>query len=250
MTADHLPVWQWGVGSLAVTAVLALTGCTGPATPSAGSTPLGGGAAGTPSTSGPKPRAAKPPSTNRKTADVVADCPVGRWRLRATAPTAGGPVENVSFSGRDAFDLAFDDDDGWRMIGNRKAPLKATVEVAGLPLSGSAAIAGTARGRYRMAKSVAVFRLEAHLGRRRRHLPGRPPDLRHGDPGRRAGAGWRGRSDLPRELADHRGREPHPLPAPRSPLTATSTSSARWSDSGSWGALLPTTRPSRPRSRM
>ena len=26
MTADHLPVWQWGVGSLAVTAVLALTG--------------------------------------------------------------------------------------------------------------------------------------------------------------------------------------------------------------------------------
>ncbi|HLL62156.1 MAG TPA: hypothetical protein VK401_03850 [Propionibacteriaceae bacterium] len=164
MTADHLPVWQWGVGSLAVTAVLALTGCTGPATPSAGSTPLGGGAAGTPSTSGPKPRAAKPPSTNRKTADVVADCPVGRWRLRATAPTAGGPVENVSFSGRDAFDLAFDDDDGWRMIGNRKAPLKATVEVAGLPLSGSAAIAGTARGRYRMAKSVAVFRLERTSG--------------------------------------------------------------------------------------
>ena len=164
MTADHLPVWQWGVGALAVTAVLALTGCTGPATPSAGSTPLGGGAAGTPSTSGPKPRAAKPPSTNRKTADVVADCPVGRWRLRATAPTAGGPVENVSFSGRDAFDLAFDDDDGWRMIGNRKAPLKATVEVAGLPLSGSAAIAGTARGRYRMAKSVAVFRLERTSG--------------------------------------------------------------------------------------
>jgi hypothetical protein len=44
------------------------------------------------------------------------------------------------------------------------APLKATVDVAGLPLSGSAAIDGTARGRYRMVKSVAVFRLERTSG--------------------------------------------------------------------------------------
>jgi hypothetical protein len=165
MTADHLPVWRWGVGSLAVTAVLALAGCTGPATPSDGSTPIGGGAAGEPTTStSPKPQAAKPTKARPKTADTVADCPVGRWRLRATEPTAGGPVENVSFSGRDAFDLAFDDKDGWRLIGNQKAPLKATVDVAGLPLTGTAAIDGTARGRYRMIKSVAVFRLDRTSG--------------------------------------------------------------------------------------
>ena len=165
MAADHLPVRRWGVGSLAVVAVLALAGCTGLATPSDGSTPIGGGAAGQPTTaSSPKPRAAKPSTTGPKAAKTVADCPVGRWRLRATEPTAGGPVDNVSFSGQDAFDLAFDADDGWRLIGNQKAPLKATVEVAGLPLSGSASIDGTARGRYRMIKSVAVFRLERTSG--------------------------------------------------------------------------------------
>jgi hypothetical protein len=166
MTADHhLPSRRWGVGSLAVTAVLILAGCSGPGTPSDASTPIGGGAAESATTpTSPEPQAAKPSTTRRKTADAVADCPVGRWRLRATEPTAGGPVENVSFSGRDAFDLAFDDKDGWRLIGNQKAPLKATVEVAGLPLSGSAAIDGTARGRYRMVKSVAVFRLERTSG--------------------------------------------------------------------------------------
>jgi hypothetical protein len=154
-----------GRGSLAVTAVLILAGCSGPGTPSDGSTPIGGGAAGKAiAPTSAEPQAAKPSTTRGKTADTVADCPVGRWRLRATAPTAGGPVENVTFSGRDAFDLAFDDKNGWRLIGNRKAPLKATVDVAGLPLSGSAAIDGTARGRYRMVKSVAVFRLERTSG--------------------------------------------------------------------------------------
>ena len=166
MTADHRPVRRWGVGSLTVAAVLTLVGCTGPGTPSDGSLPIGGGAAaGEPSASSPpKPRAVRSSTTGPKTAQTVADCPVGRWRLRATEPTAGGPVQNVSFSGRDAFDLAFDDDEGWRLIGNHEAPLRATVEVAGLPLSGSAAIAGTARGRYRMTRSVAVFRLERTSG--------------------------------------------------------------------------------------
>ena len=165
MTVDHPLTRTRGLGVLAVAGVLALTGCTGLGTPSDGSTPIGGGAAGEPTTStSAKPQAAKPSTTRPKIADTVADCPVGRWRLRATEPTAGGPVENVSFSGRDAFDLAFDDKDGWRLIGNQKAPLKATVEVAGLPLSGSAAIDGTARGRYRMIKSVAVFRLERTSG--------------------------------------------------------------------------------------
>jgi hypothetical protein len=164
MTADHLPACRWGVGSLAVAAVLALAGCTGPATPGDGSTPIGQGAAGHPTTSSsPKPRAAKPTTTSPRTAAGGADCPVGRWRLRATEPTPGGPVENVSFSGRDAFDLAFDDD-GWRLIGNQKAPLRATVDVAGLPLSGTASIDGQARGRYRMVKSVAVFHLERTSG--------------------------------------------------------------------------------------
>jgi hypothetical protein len=166
MTADHHPPSRhWGVGSLAVTAVLTLAGCSGATTPSDGSSPIGGGAAVKPSTStAAEPEAAKPSAARPKAVEAVADCPVGRWRLRATEPTAGGPVENVSFSGRDAFDLAFDDQDGWRLIGNQEAPLRATVEVAGLPLSGTAAIDGTARGRYRMVKSVAVFRLERTSG--------------------------------------------------------------------------------------
>ena len=165
MTGDHLSVWRWGVGSIALTAVLALAGCSGLTTPSDDSTPIGGGGAGSPSPmTSSKPRAVKPSTTTRKPPQTVADCAVGRWRLRATEPAADGPVENFRFSGRDAFDLAFDDDDSWRLIGNQRAPLKATVDIAGLPMTGSASIDGTAYGRYRMTKSVAVFRLERSSG--------------------------------------------------------------------------------------
>ena len=162
MTADHPPVWRRGLPILATAGVLALVGCSGLTTPTDGSTPIGGGAAGSP-TAAPsaQPKAAEPtakPATTKR-----ANCPVGRWRLRATEPTPGGSIQNVRFSGRDAFDLTFADG-GWRLTGNEKAPLKATVEIAGFPVSGTARIDGAARGRYRMVKSVAVFRLERTAG--------------------------------------------------------------------------------------
>jgi hypothetical protein len=168
MTVDHPLTRTRGLGVLAVAGVLALTGCTGLSTPSDGSMPIGGGAAGTPSapasTSAPAPEtSAAEPSASRKPVREAADCPAGRWRLQSTAATRGGPIENVQFSGRDAFDLTFDDGD-WRLSGNRESPLKATVDIAGFPMSGTASIDGTARGRYRLVKSVAVFRLERTSG--------------------------------------------------------------------------------------
>ena len=163
MTADHPPVWRRSLPILATAGVLALVGCSGLTTPTGGSSPIGGGAGGTPTAaSSPKPRAARPTAKPEPTKSA-ANCPVGRWRLRATAPTPGGSIQNVRFSGRDAFDLTFADG-GWRLTGNQKAPLKATVEIAGFPMSGTARIDGAARGRYRMVKSVAVFRLERTAG--------------------------------------------------------------------------------------
>lgn len=169
MTAEHPQIRIRAVGSLVVAGVLALAGCTGPGSPSEGSSPIGAGGGGTPGAgASPSARAAAPttkPSAKppAKPAKAVADCPAGRWRLRSTEATRGGPIENVSFSGRDAFDLTFADG-GWRLSGNEDSPLEATVEVAGFPLSGTASIDGTARGRYRMIKSVAVFRLERTSG--------------------------------------------------------------------------------------
>lgn len=171
MTAEHPHIRIRAVGSLVVAGVLALTGCTGLGSPSEGSSPIGAGAGGTPGAgASPSVRAAQPSPTTKPTtkpaakpARAVADCPAGRWRLRSTEATRGGPIENVSFSGRDAFDLTFADG-GWRLSGNEDSPLEATVEVAGFPLSGTASIDGTARGRYRMVNSVAVFRLERTSG--------------------------------------------------------------------------------------
>ncbi len=168
MTAVHPLIRARGLGILTVAGVLALTGCTGPGAPSDGSSPIGGGAAGTPSAASPSSaRAAEPPaakpSATRKPAKAAANCPAGRWRLQSTEATRGGRVENVRFSGRDAFDLTFKDG-GWRLIGHQASPLKATVDIAGFPVSGTASIDGTARGRYRMVKSVAVFRLERTSG--------------------------------------------------------------------------------------
>lgn len=163
MTADHPPVWRRGLPILATAGVLALVGCTGLTTPTDGSSPIGGGAGGTPTpASSPEPRTARPAADPEPTKSA-ANCPVGRWRLRTTEPTPGGSIQNVRFSGRDAFDLTFGDG-GWRLTGNQKAPLKATVEIGGFPISGTARIDGAARGRYRMVKSVAVFRLERTAG--------------------------------------------------------------------------------------
>jgi hypothetical protein len=168
MIAVHRLIRALGLGILTVAGVLALGACTGLGAPSDGSSPIGGGAAGTPSTApSASTRAAEPPaaepSVTRKPAKPAADCPAGRWRLQSTEATRGGRVENMRFSGRDAFDLTFDDR-GWRLIGRQEAPLKATVDIAGFPVSGTASIDGTARGRYRMVNSVAVFRLERTSG--------------------------------------------------------------------------------------
>jgi hypothetical protein len=168
MTAVHPLIRARGLGILAVAGVLALTGCTGLGAPSDGSSPIGGGAAGRPSTApSSSARAAEPsaaePSATRKPARTAAACPAGRWRLQSTEATRGGRVENVRFSGRDAFDLTFHDG-GWRLIGRQESPLKATVDIGGFPVSGTATIDGTARGRYRMVKSVAIFRLERTSG--------------------------------------------------------------------------------------
>lgn len=167
MTADQSQIRIRAFGTLGVAGVLALTGCTGLGTPSEDSSPIGAGAGGTPgAAASPSVRAAEPSSTTKpsaKPAKAAADCPAGRWRLRSTEATRGGPIENMSFSGRDAFDLTFADG-GWRLSGNEDSPLEATVEVAGFPLSGTASIDGTARGRYRMVKSVVVFRLERTSG--------------------------------------------------------------------------------------
>jgi hypothetical protein len=167
MTAVHPLIGARGLGILTVAGVLALTGCTGPGAPSDGSSPIGGGAAGTPSrepsSSEPSGKPSAEPSPTRKPVKAAADCPAGRWRLQSTEATRGGRVENVRFSGRDAFDLTFHDG-GWRLTGRQESPLTATVDIGGFPVSGTASIDGTARGRYRMVKSVAVFRLEQTSG--------------------------------------------------------------------------------------
>lgn len=164
MTADHPLLWRQGPKILALVGVFALVGCTGP-TPADGSRPIGGGAGGTPSAAATaKPRAARPTAEPEpEPTKAVTNCPVGRWRLRATESTPGGAIENVRFSGKDAFDLTFADG-GWRLTGNQESPLKATVDIGGFPISGTARIDGAARGRYRMVKSVAVFRLERTAG--------------------------------------------------------------------------------------
>lgn len=167
MTADHPLIRVRGLGIVTIAGIVALTGCAGLGAPSDGSSPIGGGAGGSPSASAPPSGLAAQPSASRKPtskpAKATDDCPVGRWRLQSTAATRGGPIENVTFSGRDAFDLTFADG-GWRLSGNQESPLKATVEVAGFPLSGTASIDGTARGRYRRVKSVVVFRLDRTSG--------------------------------------------------------------------------------------
>jgi hypothetical protein len=163
MTMDNPSVGRRVRQVLACVGVLALVGCTPPSSPTDRSSPIGGGTGGSPTVApSPTARAARPAADPEPTTSA-ADCPAGRWRLRATEPTPGGAVENIRFSGRDAFDLTFADG-GWRLSGNRKALLKATIEIGGFPVSGTATIDGTARGRYRMVKSVAVFRLERTAG--------------------------------------------------------------------------------------
>jgi hypothetical protein len=178
MTGDHPEIRvRGGLGILAVAGVLALVGCSAFRSPSDGSSAPGSGAGGTPSatSSAPvlaaKPSAAPKPPPTREPREDRGDCPVGRWRLQSTEATPGGPVENVSFSGTGAFDLTLADG-GWRLTGNQKSPLEATVDIAGFPVSGTASIDGTARGRYRMIKSVAVFRLERTSGQVAVSYPG------------------------------------------------------------------------------
>ena len=80
--------------------------------------------------------------------------PAGRWTVGVSSPR--GPRSGRLHRSRRA----------WRrqLAGGGAGPLAATLEIAGLPISGTVSIDGMARGRYQMVRSVAVFRLERTSG--------------------------------------------------------------------------------------
>lgn len=159
-TTPHARRGRSGLCLAAAAVLVALTGCSGPGTPSEDRSPVGGGAAaGTPSAAAPPRSGPKPATSPKPVRAPVQECLVGTWRLKSTKPAAGSPVEHFAFSGRGAFDLRFSDAGRWRLTGDPDAPLTATIEIGGFPVSGTAAVDGTARGRYRLVDSVAVFRL-------------------------------------------------------------------------------------------
>ena len=211
MTADHPPVWRRGLPILATAGVLALVGCTGLTTPTDGSSPIGGGAGGTPTAGVLAEAPGRPPDRESRTdqervrtaRSAAGGCAPPSRRRAGRSRTSASPAATRSTS---PSPMAVGGSPATRRRHSRR-PSRSPASPSAAPL-GSTARRGAGTGwssRWRSSGSSA-------------------PQARSTSPTRAAGrpTGWRpspgagprrgGRPHLPGELADHRGREPHPRP--------------------------------------